>query len=68
MSYCHNYLLQKFQNFNSVSILKVLHGTGTQPPRWRTCAMNTMNLMKQVVGRLFVDKHFSREAKLDVRI
>ncbi|XP_060599061.1 neprilysin-like isoform X3 [Ruditapes philippinarum] len=45
---------------------KVLSGSATESPRWQSCGDNVKNTMPEVVGRLFVEDAFRKEAKKDV--
>ncbi|XP_074655289.1 neprilysin-like isoform X2 [Tubulanus polymorphus] len=44
---------------------KVLYGTGTERPRFRTCVDYTKEYLGMAVGRIFVQKHFKHGAKAD---
>jgi predicted metalloendopeptidase len=45
--------------FNST----VLQGTAEQQPRWKRCLQFTDNFMGEILGRAYVKKHFTPEAK-----
>lgn len=59
------YLPAKFTDIK-LEYQKVLRGSSTRSPRWKSCADNTVNAMPQVVGRLFAYEYFKKEAKEDV--
>lgn len=59
------YLPAKFTDIK-LEYQKVLRGSATRSPRWRSCSNNAVDSMPQVVGRLFIEEHFKQGAKNDV--
>lgn len=55
-------------NFYDIKLqyTKVLTGKATRSPRWEDCGSFAVGGMKEVVGRLFIEEHFRKEAKDDV--
>ena len=46
----------------------ILKGTVGGDPMWQQCVILTGLAMPEALGALYVDKHFSKEAKLQVGI
>ncbi len=52
------------QNFNFYG--KILNGTPEIPALWKRCIDKTDNAIGEALGKLYVEKHFSREAKQQI--
>ncbi|XP_077548707.1 neprilysin-1-like isoform X2 [Haemaphysalis longicornis] len=55
---------QEFRNV-SLELKKLAYGIKEEPPRWETCIGVLEKYMKELVGRVYVEKRFSSVAKSD---
>ena len=60
-------LPKKFQDVASRKE-SILQGTVGEDPMWQKCVTMAEFAMPEALGALYVDKHFSKEAKLQVGI
>ncbi len=58
-----NYLSDDFEKENFEFFSKQLSGQSEQDPRWKTAVATVNASLGEIIGQLYVDKHFQPEAK-----
>ena len=65
----HHYvpqLAKEFRDARNDFFQAVGFYTSTVPSRWRVCVDDVNNKMEFAAGRMYVDKYFSNDAKINV--